>query len=44
MRFGMPGTRETHAEAGVHVGGRSFENDDWRVRPWSEIENAARPT
>jgi hypothetical protein len=28
----------------LSVGGRTFENDDWRVRPWSQIENTARPT
>jgi hypothetical protein len=26
------------------VGGRTFENDDWRVQPWWEIDDDARPT
>jgi uncharacterized protein YndB with AHSA1/START domain len=26
------------------VGGLTFENDDWRVRPWSQVDLVGRPT
>jgi hypothetical protein len=28
----------------AELGGRMFENDDWRVLPWSVIAEAARAT